>query len=152
MVWARSASIVFQRWLRKFYFQHLIFLIFLRFGAGFCKFSNFESGSYFELRIFKNDSRHPRMTPRMLLDWYWDLLKNIIFFTYDSKISLIMKGNGHCFWLSKINHMELSCCESELKYHKLILKNYPSSFECSKYHKLMKFEPPNHQKFTSHEN
>ena len=53
----RSASIVFQRWLRKFYFQHLIFLIFLRFGAGFCKFSNFESGSYFELGIFKNWSQ-----------------------------------------------------------------------------------------------
>ena len=50
----RSASIVFQRWLRKFHFQYLIFLIFLRFGAEFCKFSNFESSSYFELGIFKN--------------------------------------------------------------------------------------------------
>ena len=52
-----SASIVFQRWLRKFHFQHLIFLIFLRFGAEFCKFSNFESSSYFELGIFKNWSQ-----------------------------------------------------------------------------------------------
>ena len=38
--------------------------------------------------------------------------------------------------LSKINHLELSCCKSKLKYHKLISKNYPRRFECSKYHKL----------------
>ena len=53
----RSSSIVFQRWLRKFHFQHLIFLIFLRFRSEFCNFSNFSCGSFFELGIFKNWSQ-----------------------------------------------------------------------------------------------
>ena len=57
MVWTRRAFIVFQRWLKKFYFQHLIFLIFLRFRSEFCKFSNFASSSHFELGIFKNWSQ-----------------------------------------------------------------------------------------------
>ena len=50
---SRSASIVFQRWLRKFHFQHLIFLIFLRFGARFCNILNFSFWSFFKLGIFK---------------------------------------------------------------------------------------------------
>ena len=54
--------------------------------------------------------------------------------------------------LSKMNYMELSYCESKLKYYKLILKNYPSSFECSEYHKLTKSDPQNHQKFNFYEN
>ena len=53
----QSALIVFQRWLRKFHFQHLIFLIFLRFGAEFCNFLNFSCRSFFELGIFKNDAQ-----------------------------------------------------------------------------------------------
>ena len=53
----RSASIVFQRWLRKFGFQHLIFLILLRFWAGFCNILNFSFWSFFELEIFKNDAQ-----------------------------------------------------------------------------------------------
>ena len=38
--------------------------------------------------------------------------------------------------VSKIKDLELSLCKSKLKYHKLVLKNYPSNFEFSKYHKL----------------
>ena len=53
IVKARSASIVFQRWLRKFGFQHLIFLIFLRFGAGFWNILKFSFWSFFKLGIFK---------------------------------------------------------------------------------------------------
>ena len=103
-------------------------------------------------RSSKIDPRHPKMTPRMLLDRYWDLLKNIIFFTYDSKNSLIMKGNVYCQTLSKINYLELSLCESELKFPKLILKNYPRGFEWSKYYKLMKSDPKIIQNFRSHQN
>ena len=74
---------------KNFIFITSFFLFCCVFGTEFCKFLNFESGSYFLLRIFKNDSRHPRMTPRMLLDWYWDLLKNIIFsFTREKFLSL----------------------------------------------------------------
>ena len=54
--------------------------------------------------------------------------------------------------LSKIKDLELSLGESKLKYPKLVLKNYPSSFECSKYCELAKSDPQNHQKFTSYEN
>ena len=63
-----------------------------------------------------------------------------------------MLGNGACQTLSKIKDLELSLRESKLKYHKLVLKNYPSSFELSKYRKLTKSDPQNHQKFTSYEN
>ena len=42
--------------------------------------------------------------------------------------------------LSKINRLELSFSESTLKYQKLILKNYPRCFECSKYCKHEKLE------------
>ena len=49
----RSALIVFQRWLRKFCFQHLIFFIFLCFRAGFWNILNFSFWSFFEVRIFK---------------------------------------------------------------------------------------------------
>ena len=52
-----------------------------------------------------------------------------------------MLGNGYCQTLSKINYLELSLCESKLKYPKLISKNYLSSFECSKYQKLTKSDP-----------
>ena len=52
-----------------------------------------------------------------------------------------MKGNVHYQTLSKINYLELSLGESKLKYPKLVRKNYPSSFECSKYHKLTKSDP-----------
>ena len=47
-----------------------------------------------------------------------------------------MNGNETCQTLSKINYLKLSLGESELKYYKLVTKNYPSNFECSKYHKL----------------
>ena len=40
----------------KFGFEHLIFLIFLRFGADFCNFLDFSFRSFFELGIFKNDA------------------------------------------------------------------------------------------------
>ena len=63
-----------------------------------------------------------------------------------------MKGNGTCQTPSKINYLKLSLGESKLKYPKLVLKNYPSSFECSKYHKLTKSDPQNHQKFNLFEN
>ena len=59
---------------------------------------------------------------------------------------------GLCLTLSKINYLELFCCESKLKYPKLISKNYPSSFECSEYHKLTKSDPQNLQKFNFYEN
>ena len=52
-----APSIVFQRWLRKFHFQHLIFVIFLRFRAEFCNFLNFSCRTFFELGIFKNWSQ-----------------------------------------------------------------------------------------------
>ena len=41
----------------KIYFQHLIFLIFLRFGAGFWNILNFSFGSFFELGIFRIDAQ-----------------------------------------------------------------------------------------------
>ena len=63
-----------------------------------------------------------------------------------------MKGNDPCQTLSKINYLELSLCESKLKYHKLVLKNCPNGFECSKYHKLTKSDPQNHQTFFFCEN
>ena len=47
------SALVFQRWLRKFGFQHLIFLIFLRFGAGFWNILKFSFWSFFKLGIFK---------------------------------------------------------------------------------------------------
>ena len=58
-----------------------------------------------------------------------------------------MNGNDPCQTLSKINYLELSLRESELKYPKLVRKNYPSSFELSKYCKLTKSDPQNLQKF-----
>ena len=63
-----------------------------------------------------------------------------------------MKGNAPCQTLSKINYLRLSLCKSELKYPKLVRKNYPSSFECSKYHKLTKSDPQNLQKFNYFKN
>ena len=54
--------------------------------------------------------------------------------------------------LLNIRDLELSLRESKLKYPKLVSKNYPSSFECSKYCELTKSDPQNHQKFTSYEN
>ena len=66
--------------------------------------------------------------------------------------SLIMLGFERYLTLSNINYLELSLGESKLKYPKLKRKNYPSSFEWSKYHKLTKCDPLNHQKFTSYEN
>ena len=62
-----------------------------------------------------------------------------------------MKVNVHYQTLSKINYLELSLGETELKYPKLVTKNYSSSFELSKYHKLTKSDPQNHQKFTSYD-
>ena len=55
-----------------------------------------------------------------------------------------MKGNDPYQTLSKINYLELFYCESKLKYYKLVRKNYPSSFELSKYHKLTKSDPQNY--------
>ena len=63
-----------------------------------------------------------------------------------------MLGNEAYSTLSKINYLELSLGESKLKYHKLVSKNYPSSFELSKYHKLTKSDLENLQKFTYYEN
>ena len=40
--------------------------------------------------------------------------------------------------------MKLSCCESKLKYHNLVSKNYSRYFEFLEYHKLRKCEPQNH--------
>ena len=63
-----------------------------------------------------------------------------------------MNGNETCQTLSKINYLKLSIGESELKYPKLARKNYPSSFELSKYCKLTKSDPQNLQKFNLFKN
>ena len=57
-----------------------------------------------------------------------------------------------CQTLSKIKDLELSLCESKLKYPKLKWKNYPSNFELSEYCKLAKSDSQNPQKFNLFEN
>ena len=137
----RSASIVFQRWLRKFGFQHLIFLILLRFWAGFCNILNFSFWSFFELEIFKNDAQALQNDSQNAPGSILKPSEKHHFSSFWWKFSLIMLDFGPCQTLSKINHLELSYCESELKYHELISKIYPSQFECSEYHKLSKSDP-----------
>ena len=77
--------------------------------------------------------------PEWLLECFWidfEAFWKTSFFIILIKISLIILDFGPCQTLSKINHLELSYCESKLKYHKLVIKNYPSTFEWSEYHKL----------------
>ena len=152
IVWPRSASIVFQRWLRKFGFQHLIFLIFLRFGAEFCNFLDFSFRSFFELGIFKNWSQASQNDSQ---DAPGSILrpseKHHFFYICLKKFSHYV-GQWSYWTLSKINYLELSLCESKSKYPKLVTKNYPNSFECSKYHKLTKSDLQNLQKFNFYKN
>ena len=138
---SRNASIVFQRWLRKFGFQNLIFLILLRFWAGFCNILNLSFWSFFKLQIFKNDAQALQNDSQNASGSILKPFEKHHFSSYWSKFSLIILDFGRCQTLSKINHLELSCCESKLKYYELTLKNYPSRFECSEYHKLTKSDP-----------
>ena len=138
---ARSTSIVFQRWLRNFRFQHLIFLILLRFWAGFCNILNFSFWSFFELEIFKNDAQALQNDSQNAPGSILKPSEKHHFSSFWSKFSLIKLDFESCLTLSKINHLELSCCESKLKYHKLVIKKYCSQFECLEYHKLVKSDP-----------
>ena len=52
-----------------------------------------------------------------------------------------MNGNEACQTLPKVNYLELFIGKSELKYPRLASKNYPISFELSKYLKLTKSDP-----------
>ena len=108
-------------------------------------------GSKYALRVTLGFTWNPTIdvgsAPVTTGYWNYDSEKLIFY-----QLFLLMLDFVAYSKLSRIKDLKLSLCKSKLKYHKLVLKSYPTSFECSKYHKLTKSDPQNHQKFFFCEN